>query len=469
MTAAIAQSIPDAVPATVGLSQRVLRRLEIVALNRSGFSPPAIVWLTGCDGMTVSRWINRFDEQGRLLERPRTGRPAEIDETVRLKAVAFYCQVSPLPGCRRWSFSWAEKHLEEHPEILGRSISGSSLHRIVHSHALKPHLHKYFMQITDPDFFPKVDHLIDLYQPMPHYLFFFDECPNLQALKRKDPPMQAREDYPNYESHDYTRHGTVDLLAFLQPNTGEVFGRCTSDHKTTTLVSVFKEHVAAQPDDVQLHYVMDNLSPHYHNDFCEAVAALCGVRYEPLKTGAERREWLQSPDKRIAIHFTPFHGSWLNMVEIWFGIFQPKCIDHADFHSTDQLREAIDDFIGAWNRCFKHPFTWQYDGVGLHEKAIRRFVRLLYIESREMDARFIGNQCLLMSNLIRDYHALAPDDDWENLRHVWRDKEAFAARVIQNDPGPRRRKHALEALSQFNSALSNLNRERQAAPSALPG
>jgi hypothetical protein len=63
-------------------------------------------------------------------------------------------------------------------------------------------------------------------------------------------------------------------------------------------------------------YIMDNLNTHFNDEFCKAVAELSNVTYDPLKTGFERRQWLQRENKRIVIHFTPFHGSWLNMIEI---------------------------------------------------------------------------------------------------------------------------------------------------------
>lgn len=101
---------------------------------------------------------------------------------------------------------------------------------------------------------------------------------------------------------------------------------------------------------------MDNLNTHFHDDFCQLVAAFSGVPYTPLKTGAERREWLESPHKRIVVHFVPFHASWLNMVEIWFGILKAKCLRYSDFFSIPQLCQAILSFVDTWNDFYAHPF-----------------------------------------------------------------------------------------------------------------
>jgi hypothetical protein len=69
--------------------------------------------------------------------------------------------------------------------------------------------------VTDPDFFPKMDHLIPLYLKPPRNLFCFDECTGIQALRRLTPDLPAGADRPLCEDFDYQRNGTTDLLAFL--------------------------------------------------------------------------------------------------------------------------------------------------------------------------------------------------------------------------------------------------------------
>jgi len=59
------------------------------------------------------------------------------------------------------------------------------------------------------------------------------------------------------------------------------------------------------------------------------VAELSGIACPPehdLSNQAKRVQWLCREDKRIVIHFTPYHGSWLNLVEIWFGIMGAKVL-----------------------------------------------------------------------------------------------------------------------------------------------
>ena len=57
------------------------------------------------------------------------------------------------------------------------------------------------------------------------------------------------------------------------------------------------------------------------------------------------------------MHFTPTSGSWLNMVEIFFGIITRQAIRRGTFTRVKDLIAAIETYIDAWNeRC--QPFTW---------------------------------------------------------------------------------------------------------------
>ena len=433
---------------------RIQQRAQIIVLNQMGITKQMISWFVNRDLSTINRWTSRFLEAEELNDQKRSGRPLHFMEDVQLKTICFYCQTNPLPGLSHFSLRDAAKYLDHHKEILGYSVSYSTISRFLKSHSLRPHLNKYFLSITDPDFFPKMQHITDLYLNQPEYLFSYDECPGIQALMPTCPDLPVDENVPNYRDFLYKRNGTIDLMAFLRIKTGNVFGRCNDNHNRHTLISVFKQHVSMQPPDVQLHYIMDNLNTHCHNDFCKAIAKLCHVKYDPLSKAYQRRQWLQKDDKRIVIHFTPFHGSWLNMIEIWFGILNQKCIKPRRFDNVEILKSTTLDFIDTWNEYFAHPFTWKYKGDGLHEKAVSRFNKLLLIESTQMDISFLNKQFLLMANISEQYQQILQTKQWAQLRELMMLKKEYIHNVIKNSSKKRIKTMAWQNLKNFTEILN---------------
>jgi len=427
-----------------------------VALSLEGLPQGVVAVATQTHPSTVRRWVARGQAGDTFLDLPRSGRPRRLQEAARLRTIAVYCQhAPPLPGVHAWSLRDAESYFAQHPALLGSPISHATIHRILQEHALRPHRRRYYLQITDPDFFPKMEHVVDLYLNPPANLFCFDECTCIQALQRMTPDLPVAAHQDRLEDFDYRRHGITDLMAFLNPATGQVYGQCTPNHDRHTLSRVFTAHVETLPSDAIVHYVMDNLSPHYHDDFCQTVADLSGVSYTPLQTGLERRAWLQSTPKRIVVHFIPFHASWLNRIEIWFGILKRKCLRYGHFVSVEQLRHELLAFIDTWNECFAHPFSWSYTGEGLHAQAVHRFCRLLAIETDQMDGTFLKSQLLLMSNIAEHHLDLIPPADWLRLRHLAADKHRYIGNLIETDPKPRRQVAVQSAYTRFQQVVVN--------------
>jgi len=120
----------------------------------------------------------------------------------------------------------------------------------------------------------------------------------------------------------------------LEVATGKVTDACYPRHRHEEFRKFLKQVAKTYPR-VKLHIVCDNYATHKH----PAV-----------------RAWLDT-HKRITMHFTPTSGSWLNMVEIFFGIITRQAIRRGTFTSVKDLTGAIGIFIDAWNeRC--EPFVW---------------------------------------------------------------------------------------------------------------
>jgi len=84
----------------------------------------------------------------------------------------------------------------------------------------------------------------------------------------------------------------------------------------------------------------------------------------------EVRDWLAA-NPRITTHFTPTSGSWLNLVEVWFGIIERQAIRRGSFHSVRDLNAKIRAFVTGWNDR-RHPFVWTKTADDILKKANRQ-------------------------------------------------------------------------------------------------
>lgn len=75
-----------------------------------------------------------------------------------------------------------------------------------------------------------------------------------------------------------------------------------------------------------------------------------------------RQEFLSELSHRIRFVYTPKHSSWLNQIEIVFGIVMRKVIRRGNFTSPEDLRHKILAFIDYFNQVFARPFNWTYTG-----------------------------------------------------------------------------------------------------------
>jgi hypothetical protein len=87
-----------------------------------------------------------------------------------------------------------------------------------------------------------------------------------------------------------------------------------------------------------------------------------------------RRGFLSDVNHRIRFVYLPKHSSWLNQIEIFFGILHRKCLRGATFTSVPELESQIREFIAYYNKTMAHPFNWTYTGKPLQKKRRPHFV-----------------------------------------------------------------------------------------------
>jgi hypothetical protein len=103
----------------------------------------------------------------------------------------------------------------------------------------------------------------------------------------------------------------------------------------------------------------------------------------------------------------------------------------------------------TWNQFFAHPFNWSYTGEDLYAKAVRRFCKLLTIQTNQMDSKFLTSQLLLMHSIAENYIKLVPTTDWKLLLELVTRSDDYIKNIIQMETGPNRLKKAREAYACF--------------------
>ncbi len=257
------------------------------------------------------------------------------------------------------------------------------------------------------------------------------------------------------EEFEYIRNGTMNVLAFYNHANGEVFAECQADHKTDTFLDIFRRHVDSCPADEQIHYVMDNLSTHRGYPFCKVIAELSGISCPPekeLEKLEDRVKWLKSSNKRIIIHFTPYHGSWLNLVEYWFGIMNKKVLNES-YGSVEELKKSFESFLEEWNTLHAHPFKWTYEGKGLHKKAVNRFTQILKQSANKLEISTLNKQLQLMYNLFNEYISEVPMEGWNELLDTLKSQEMTLRNIIKGEEGHKKKKNAENALNLLLATL----------------
>ena len=320
-----------------GLAQRA----RIVLLAADGLSNVEIAERVGVSRPTVTSWRTRYARSGiaGLADQARSGRPRTIDHR---QIVAATLKAPPKKlGITHWSSRLLATHLK---------IGDATVARAWREYGVAPWRCETFKFSTDPELVAKVTDVVGLYLAPPEnaIVLCVDEKSQIQALDRTAPMLPMQPGLPERRTHDYVRHGTTTLFAALNIATGAVTARCQPRHRHQEFLRFLRQVARAYPDQA-LHLVMDNYAAHKR---------------------VEIRDWLAA-NPRIQVHFTPTSGSWLNLVEVWFGIIERQAIHRGSYRSVTDLTRAIRAFIDGWNqRC--HPFAWTKTADQILAKADRK-------------------------------------------------------------------------------------------------
>lgn len=318
------------------------RRAQAVLLMAGAVAGTEVARLKGYTSVQISRIRRRFVEEGLagLIDRPRSGRPAEISEAKRAHIVALTLKEPP-KGLTHWS-------TREIDERVG--VSHATVDRIWQAHALQPHRVETFKFTTDPQAEAKIRDVVGLYlnPPTNAVVLSVDEKTQIQALERTQPLLPLRPNLPARQTHDYHRHDLTSLYAALEVASGRVLDECSERH-TGADFQRFLKGVNRRYRGRELHVILDNFSTH---------------------SSPAVRDWLVK-HPGLCFHFTPTGASSLNLVEAWFGILTRQSVRRGSFDSVKDLVRHIGDYVEHWNE-HPTPFVWTKSPAAIICKAVRR-------------------------------------------------------------------------------------------------
>ena len=310
-------------------AQALALRSRIVLACAEGKTNAEVAQACAVNSATVSKWRRRFaaDRLEGLVDAPRPGAARTVADATVEAVVVDTLESTPADATHWSTRGLANKH----------GISKTTVAEIWRAFGLKPWRADSFKVSPDPDLVEKIRDLVGLYlnPPAAAAVFAVDEKPQIQALNRTAPTLPMLPTTPQRATHDYQRHGTVDLFAALDLAQGTVISDIRPSHNQHDFIAFLNKINREVPAGLDVHIILDNLGTH--------------------KTPKVQR-WLLR-HRRFHLHFTPTYGSWMNLVERWFSALTTKKLKRSAHRSAKELAADIRAWVDTWNENPK-PFVW---------------------------------------------------------------------------------------------------------------
>lgn len=309
---------------------RVVERARIILACLEGKEIQQVARELRVSIPSVSKWRQRFSLWGLrgLYDQPRPGKPIKYDNAFRNRVLTLL-EEAPPPGMSHWDGPAVAEKL---------NASVHAVWRVLRREGIYLQRRRSWCVSTDKEFAVKAAEVVALYlnPPLNALVLSVDEKPSIQAIERASGYVETDSGkVVRAMKSTYKRHGTLNLFAALEVGTGQVRTKFTEFKKREDFRAFLDGVLADQPQDKEIHVILDNYSPHKRNE-----------------------DWLAKFEGRVQFHFTPTSASWLNQIEIVFSLLQRKTLNGGSFKSKDQLREAIEAFFRMHNERAK-PFRWR--------------------------------------------------------------------------------------------------------------
>jgi transposase len=308
----------------------MVERAKIILKSIEGQSDSSIALELGIRPNTVGMWRHRFIKQGLegLFDLPRPGKPLKYDVVETRNSVLKLLETPPPKGQSVWDGKAVAKAL---------GISDDKVWRILRAEGICLQRQRSWCVSTDVNFTAKAADIVGLYLNPPEdaIVISIDEKPSIQAIESPVGYVftSNKKIVQGFKS-TYARHGTLNLFAALEVATGQINTKFTEKKRRIEFLEFMEQIAEEYPQEKEIHVILDNYCIHKKCDL-----------------------WL-AKHPNFTFHFTPTSASWLNMVEIWFGIMTKKALKGGSFASIAELCKAISDFISVYNE-HAEPFVWR--------------------------------------------------------------------------------------------------------------
>lgn len=317
-----------------------------------------------------------------LRDAPRSGRKPTFTPLQIVSIISIACEKPE--SYERPISKWTQREIAEEAVKQGivTSISKSHVGRILRSVDLRPDRIKGWCFTTEKDreaFDAQVQTVCDTYLSANENFnqeqvntVSVDEATGIQANQKRAPTLPPQPGEIGKEETQYTRHGSVCLIAAWHVVLGQVIHHVVQKTRTNEdFVEFIKAMLATAPDEKWV-IILDNLNIHSSEPLVRLIAELEGIdpatlgdkrkRKGILGSTDSRKQFLSDLSHRVRFVFTPKHSSWLNQIEVVFGIIKKRALLAKSFDSQNALIDRLKEFIDYFNRNFAKPMDWTYTG-----------------------------------------------------------------------------------------------------------
>lgn len=392
--------------------QRLVQRVSVILMGFAGILNVTIAQEVGLARKQIGLWRRRWQQsfgalvaiecresqaefrraiEDVLSDAPRSGSTGSFTAEQVTQILALACEPPEQSG--RPIDRWTHRELADEAVLRGivPSISDSQVGRYLSQAELQPHRSKYWLNTKekDPELFQRqVENVCQTYLEAPSLYFqentrtvSIDEMPGLQALERIAKTIPMRPGQPERIEYEYKRHGTLCLIGNWDVVLGQMIAPTIRETRTEEDFAWHIHHTIQTDAAARWVFVVDNLNVHCSETLLRYVARLEGIDESTLgrkgksgilKSMATRQAFLSDRCHRIRFVFLPKHTSWLNQIEIVFGIVGRRVMRRGNFSSLSAMKDRLLDFIEYFNRTFAKPFRWTYTGRPVSAETVKR-------------------------------------------------------------------------------------------------